>query len=113
MNTKLNTAFRAVALVGTLGLFSSGYAQSSSAAPSTVVRFADLDLSSPAGVRALYGRIQNAAWHVCLQNESTASGIENVRCRQSAVDAAVGKVNRPALTALNAGKKPSDMTARR
>jgi hypothetical protein len=49
---------------------------------------------------------------VCLQTDARA-GIENVKCRQRTVDATVAKVNKPALVALNDGKKPSDMTVKR
>jgi UrcA family protein len=113
MNTHFSTVCGLLALVVTLGLSSPGYAQSSSAPPSRIVRYGDLDLSSPAAVRTLYERIRHAAWRVCLEADSNASGIENVKCRQATVDAAVDKVNRSALTALHLGKKPSDLTVRR
>jgi UrcA family protein len=118
MNTKLNTTFSAVTLVATLAFGSPANAQSPSAAtaPSSIVRYGDLDLSTSAGIRTLYGRIQDAAWRVCQQIEppqNGPSGIENVKCRQTLVDVAVGEVNKPALTALHTGKKPSGVTASR
>jgi UrcA family protein len=113
MYIKLSTACGALALVAALDVSSPGYAQSSSAPPSVIVRYGDLDLSSPAGVRSLYERIQHAAWRVCLRSDPNARGIESMKCRQAAVGAAVGKVNRPALTALHAGKNPGEVTARR
>jgi UrcA family protein len=61
-------------------------------------------------------RIQNAAWRVCGQivpAQNAASDLENVKCRQTLVDVAVGEVNKPALAALHTGRKPSDMTASR
>jgi UrcA family protein len=108
MNIKFSPAWGALSL---LFLCSPGYAQSSSAPPSRIVRYGDLDLSSPAAVRVLYKRIQHAAWRVCLESDPSASGIESMKCRRAAVDAAVDKVNKAALTALHTGKKPSDMAA--
>jgi UrcA family protein len=113
MNTNLNTPFRALSLLAAIGLSAPGLAQSTSTAPAptSIVRYHDLDLSSAAGIRTLYGRIQNAAWRVCL--EISPTGIENVKCRQTLVDIAVGEVNRPALTALHTGNKSREVAANR
>jgi UrcA family protein len=81
--------------------------------PSQVVHYADLDLSSQEGARVLYHRIQSAAWHVCLHAVSVVSGIENLRCRQEAVQTAVERVNRPALTAVYRGEQSRALTAHR
>ena len=43
-------------------------------ARSETVKFADLDLSSPAGVEALYGRIHAAARRVCDQPPGEQAG---------------------------------------
>jgi UrcA family protein len=79
--------------------------------PSVTVRYADLDLSSPAGADALYRRIQAAARQVCgfpgtdlVEQSSWRS------CYRSAVGDAVRKVNSPLLIAVQSGK-PAAMTA--
>jgi UrcA family protein len=118
MNAKLNAAFAASLIVAA---FVSAPAASagdrvSDAAPSTVVHYSDLDLSSSGGIHTLYGRIQDAAWRVCRQivpAHNAQSSMENAKCRQTLTDVAVGEVNKPALTALHSGKKPVDLTARR
>jgi UrcA family protein len=115
MNVKTKITLCALASFVTLGTSVPGFAYSPNDAgtASAVVRYHDLDLSSSAGIRTLYGRIQNAAWRVCLQVVPSWNGIENTKCRQTAVDEAVAKVNKPALTAMHEGKKPSEKTASR
>jgi UrcA family protein len=116
MNTKLSTALIATTLLASLALCGPARAQTptgdAKSAPSEVVRYSDLDLSSPAGIRTLYGRIQNAAWRVCLLMVP-APGIESGKCRQTLIDVAVGEVNKPALTALHTRKNSVDLSARR
>jgi UrcA family protein len=78
---------------------------------SVTVSYADLDLSSPAGAKALYGRIQAAAKQVC--GHAGADVIEQgiwKSCYRSAVGDAVRKVNDPLLTAVHTGK-PAAVTA--
>ncbi len=117
MNTKLSSALLAAALATAFALSGTAYAQTASdaasASPSKVVSYSDLDLSSPAGIRTLYGRIQNAAWRVCLQIIPVHSGIETTKCRDTLVQAAVEQVNTPALTAMHTGKSSDNRTARR
>jgi UrcA family protein len=119
MISRLTTTLCAFALLVTLSYSVPGIAQSPkavAATPSSIVRYEDLDLSDAAGIHTLYGRIQHAAWLVCGQivpAQNGPSGIENVHCRQTLVDAAVAEVNRPALTALHTHKKPSERTASR
>jgi UrcA family protein len=74
---------------------------------SETVKFADLNLSSPEGVEALYGRIHAAAWRVCAQpaGELTAVG----RCIRKTEADAIGKVNVPSLTAFYQKKTGSQL----
>jgi UrcA family protein len=106
MNMKLNTAFGAALVVA----FALGappvFAQPQSEVAKTV-RYSDLDLSTPAGIRTLYGRIQD------VPAQNGPSGIANAKCRQTLVDDAVDEVNKPALTALHTGRSPENRTARR
>jgi len=74
------------------------------------VRFSDLDVSTPAGARALHARIANAAFRVC--RDVGRAGVERVACQHLLTDAAVADLNNPTLTALHAGKE-IEITARR
>lgn len=73
-------------------------------ARSTRVIYADLDLSSPDGVRTLYGRIHRAASRVCnlssLHPYLNGSG----DCYRLAVAAAVARVDNAMLTVLHRPK---------
>lgn len=80
---------------------------------SETVKFADLNLGSPAGVEALYGRIHAAARRVCDQPAGEA-GIR--ACMTKAESEAIGKVNVPLLTAFyqkKTGSQPQTITANR
>ena len=70
------------------------------AAPTAVVKFADLDIGSPAGLRALNGRIYRAASTLCVQQgeRSLQSELAGRRCMsvamssgQSGVDQALAE----------------------
>jgi UrcA family protein len=115
--TTLSSGFLlAAALSGSCTSFASAPTLAADPTPSRIVRYADLDLETPAGVHALYGRIQDAAWRVCrelLGAHNAASGMQNLRCRQQLVDAAIADVNVPALTALRSGKKTGNLAANR
>ncbi|HTT00443.1 MAG TPA: UrcA family protein, partial [Steroidobacteraceae bacterium] len=101
----------------TLGLGAPGFAESPTpVVPSAVVSYSDLDLSTSAGIHTLYERIRIAAWQVCRQSVPVRHGpgaIEILKCRDTLTDVAVGRVNKPALTALHTGKKPREITASR
>jgi UrcA family protein len=65
-----------------------------------VVQFADLDVSRPQGITALYGRIASAASQVCeLFSERDPSQVVRWHmCMDQAITRAVGHLNIPALT---------------
>lgn len=65
-----------------------------------VVRYADLDLSSPAGAAALYARIEAAARDVCpvAIDRQLASVGPARRCTEAALARAIADVNATALT---------------
>jgi UrcA family protein len=83
-----------------------------------IVRYADLDLSAPAGVQMLYGRLKGAARSVCSQLDGF-SLMEHARyraCVAEAVEDAVLAVDSPALTEAylaDTGRKPVSRIARR
>lgn len=72
--------------------------------PHAAVKFGDLDLSSPNGAAALYGRIRLAAYDVCgsfdTDMRDLPDPIELNTCVHNAVRNAVAKVNQPALSAI-------------
>jgi UrcA family protein len=70
-------------------------------APSVIVHFADLDLTHADGIAVLYRRLKGAAETVCALQDGRDLGsqMRYKTCWQSALGAAVSKVDRPALTA--------------
>ena len=81
---------------------------------SETVKFADLNLSSPAGVETLYGRIHAAARRVCEQPGGELAAVRG--CMTKAESQAIGKVNVPLLTAFyqkKTGSQPPTITANR
>jgi UrcA family protein len=70
--------------------------------PSKKVSYADLDISQPAGAKALYGRIVKAAREVCNYTGYDQLGAAQVRnrCIDYAIAKAVKDVGSPALSAL-------------
>jgi UrcA family protein len=65
------------------------------------VHFADLDLTRSQGAAALYQRLEAAAKTVCasLDARDLDSQMRFKGCVETAIGSAVGKVDRPALTA--------------
>lgn len=80
---------------------------------SVTVRFADLDTNNVYGAAALYQRIAGAAATVCRDLEpgrQLAMIQPYSKCLHKAIDDAVAKVGRPAVTAYAVahGARPSD-----
>jgi UrcA family protein len=67
------------------------------------VKFADLNISSPAGARALYDRLRAAAQGACSYYWF-ATDADEARCVHDAIANAVTKVNQPALSAVYTAK---------
>jgi UrcA family protein len=83
-------------------------------AKSTTVRFADLNLQSPEGARALYARIRTAAAELCGEQFSLWDGNrlrEWKTCYRATIDRAVVQLNRPALTAMHRDSTPGRTAA--
>ncbi len=71
---------------------------------SATVRFADLNLESPEGARALYSRIRSAAASLCGEQFSLWDGNRSREwkdCYRTTIERAVVRLNRPALTAVH------------
>jgi UrcA family protein len=83
--------------------------------PSEEVRYGDLNLSTSAGAKVLYGRIGNAVRRVCRDSIPLGNGRAGVRrreCRHRLMDIAVKQVDRPVLTDLHQ-EKPVETIAGR
>ena len=91
------TAF--VFLTGTLTTVAS--ANELSSEPTAVVKFSELNLSSPAGVSTLYKRIHSAAMNVCSagSTEDLSRRSQQMACADSAETKAIAKVNSASLNA--------------
>ncbi len=66
-----------------------------------IVRFADLDLTQPAGAQELYRRIQRAARDVCEMYGAGgyAAAMQSRSCANQAIARAVADVGAPLVTA--------------
>jgi UrcA family protein len=71
-----------------------------------LVHIADLDLATPAGIAAVYGRIQGAAKRVCapLEGKDLRSAAAFQQCVSDAVTRAVAEVDQPNLGAYYRAK---------
>ena len=93
------------AIFGFLGLGLCVVAAADPSAESRTVKFADLDIYSPAGAHVLYRRIRAAAQVVCSYY-FFATDTDKARCVRDATADAVAKINQPALSAVyNANNK--------
>lgn len=65
------------------------------------VRYGDLDLSKPRDVANLYRRIKRAADTICGSPSSWGGRLSSVEtCKQKTIEDAVGRINRPQLSAF-------------
>ncbi len=108
MNRTLHPASFAASLGLLAGVCAGGQpAQASEPPPpSQVVRFHDLDITTPTGAAILYRRIHVAALQVC-QPETGAYRLTLPiyhACVNRAIDEAIRTLNAPLLTELHAGK---------
>jgi len=86
------------AIFGALTCLATVCAAAETDPPQTTVKFADLNVSNPAGAAALYARIQRAARQVCrpLEEREFRSAVHDA-CVHKAIADAVSKVGQPAL----------------
>ena len=81
--------------------------------PSVTVRYADLNLNTPAGVDALYARLRAAARGVCNVRERRplVETIESKSCYRQTLGAAVDSVKSLTLSTLHrAGSSRDDLS---
>jgi len=111
--------FRIVIATVLLGGVASGFAvlpayADSSDVPQIIVKFGDLNISSPRGAAVLYGRIRAAAEKVCSPYDR--SGLEFKMhlnaCIDNAVLDAVTRAGSSALTAVYSAKTGKEVTTR-
>lgn len=72
---------------------------------SLTVRYGDLDLATDQGARVLYRRLTGAANLVCptANHADLGSSMRAARCRATAIDAAVKKINNAHLAEIAFG----------
>lgn len=82
-----------------------------SGAPSKVVSFKDLDLTTRKGVDTLYSRLKAAANEVCVEMyQSTggpSAGLARLKCYHTLLEDAVQRVGNRRLTALHEHREPA------
>jgi UrcA family protein len=106
MNTIPSTSLRtllASAIIGTLASIATvSNASEAPMPPQVVVKFADLDISTPKGAKTLYRRIRTAAADVCSRMYPTDAAYRSHKhaCLQQVIADAVTKIDRPALSTV-------------
>jgi UrcA family protein len=101
--TSLTAAPLTAALLCTTAFATTGAIAAAPTSTEVAVSYVRADLSQPEAARSLYKRIQFAARSVCQEPpiRELARNIKYRQCYESAVDAAVAKVDSSALTALH------------
>ena len=107
--TLLACTLVATLVAGSVPALADPPARARTLADSITVRFADLNVHSAEGARALYGRIRSAAQTVCGPRFSLWDGGHVTawkQCYRLTIDDAVARINQPLLTNLhqNLGK---------
>jgi UrcA family protein len=111
MNTTTSTRLRTRVAGAILSALAFSFATVSNAdddtaPPQVIVKFADLNVSTPQGAETLYRRIHGAAVNVCSRMYVTEQAYKwhKDACLQKVIGDAVIKVNRPGLSAVFASK---------
>jgi UrcA family protein len=82
---------------------------------SETVKFQDLNMNTPEGVQALYGRIHAAAWRVCASSDPIQQ-LGASDCARKAEAKAIETANLPQLTAfyrVKTGDRTQPLSANR
>lgn len=112
MNTRfenaLHATFASIAMGICLLISSNAFAAPPADVRSETVKFADLNISTPSGVAALFQRIHAAAERVCEPSagENPFHTLSTRTCVEQAQARAVAQINRPQLTAYFETKQP-------
>jgi UrcA family protein len=105
IRTKIYTAVSCLMSTAALCSAVSTSVKAADDVPSKTVRFHDLDITTPAGAKALYLRIRAAARDVCERSAGSDAIFREAMtgCIDTAIDKAVKDVNAPMLTNLRFG----------
>jgi UrcA family protein len=107
MTTTISRALAVAGAFAALTVATNSFAAAPSVDVRTVsVRYDDLNLSSSAGVDALYRRISSAARQVCpeIYARNLNVVIAGQRCQADAIAKAVGEINNPHLAMVHAAR---------
>jgi UrcA family protein len=100
-------------LTGSLVSSGAGAAANTADIPTATVRYSDLNLTTPDGIRALYRRLEGASHEVCKAYDGERQlerMAEQQVCYDQALTGAVTKLNIPSLTAIH-GKQAERVVA--
>jgi UrcA family protein len=113
-NSRLATHAFAAMIAALAFITSAGSAQASDAWQplSKTVSYADLNLDTESGAKALYVRLRDAARDVCSPYQSNELSRKRVwaGCVSSALTSAAEQINKPMLTALLASRVDHSIT---
>jgi UrcA family protein len=118
MNTITSTRFRGLIATAIVSALASSFtavcaAADSTDAPTAIVKYGDLNVSTSQGAASLYWRIRMAAETVCrpLDGGDLASKMRNGACVSKAIADAVTKVDQPELFDVYNAKNTTRMPA--
>lgn len=118
MNTITSPRFRGLIATAIFSALASsfapvGAAADSTDAPTTIVKYGDLNVSTSQGMTALYERIRAAAETVCrpLDGRDLSSKMRKDGCINKAIADAVTKVDQPELFAAYNAKNATPLPA--
>jgi UrcA family protein len=106
---KQSTAW--LALITLASAAASAGSQGTDEVRSEKVNFSDLNVNTLAGVNVLYDRIAHAARLVCAPADESKHRSEFNQCYQTAIDAAIARVNNPLLSAVHQNRSGSPVLA--
>jgi UrcA family protein len=116
MNTMtISTCLRRVIASAMLGALASGFTAVATAdstdAHSAIVKYGDLDASTPRGAAVLYGRIRRSAESVCWRSDGDdyANYSDMKTCIHNAIAGGVIRINQPALFAVYNAKNKTQL----
>jgi UrcA family protein len=116
MNTNIKLSVCASTTLWAALLLAAPTAFAGDAVRSTIVKFTDLNLHSPAGVQTLYARIHSGAERVCSESVAPLRQIAAAACARKSEADAVQRLNLPQLTAyyqVKSGNYAQPLTANR
>jgi UrcA family protein len=119
MKSNIGTAHRIPLALSTAMLLTCVWAASNAIADEEVrserVKFQDLNVDTPEGVQALYGRIHAAARRVCSETDPVLK-LAEASCARKAQANAIERLNLPQLTAyykMKTGEHSGNLIASR